>query len=181
VDKNGDEILVGRAKAGSESAFAELVRNYREKAVHIAWGITGDEQVAEDISQESFIKIYRSLKNFREESKFSTWFYRIVVNLAVDYQRRKKLRSYIPLMKIREPVEPRNPALELKAGEFNRVVQNVLERLSAKQRAVFELKNFQGMALDEIARIMKCRTGTVKSHLFRAVEKMRKELQDRET
>jgi RNA polymerase sigma-70 factor (ECF subfamily) len=179
-----DEALVTSAQQGDRRSFEELVERHKHKAYHIAFDFARDREEAKDLSQEAFLKAFTNLKNFDGRSSFYTWFYRILVNLCLDYKRRQKRR---PTDEFDETVEhqvepsheprmPMSPDQRVFAGEFSRKVGVALDALPAKQRTAFILKNHQGLSIKEIAEMMQTAEGTVKVHLHRAVTSLRQRL-----
>jgi RNA polymerase sigma-70 factor (ECF subfamily) len=179
-----DEELVASAQKGDRRAFEELVERHKHKAYHIAFDFSRDREEAKDLSQEAFLKAFTNLNNFDGRSSFYTWFYRILVNLCLDYKRRQKRR---PTDEFDETVErqvepsheprmPMSPDQHVFAGQFSRKVGVALEALPAKQRTAFILKNHQGLSIREIAEMMQTAEGTVKVHLHRAVTSLRQRL-----
>lgn len=179
-----DEELVASAQSGDRRAFEELVERHKQKAYHIAFDFARDREEAKDLSQEAFLKAFVNLKNFDGRSSFYTWFYRILVNLCLDFKRRQK-RSPTDsfdetvenhLEPSHEPGSPRRPEQEVVAAQFSRRIGEALEALPAKQRTAFILKNHQGLSIREIAELMETAEGTVKVHLHRAVTALRHSL-----
>jgi len=181
---SGDEALVALARQGERRAFEELVERHQQKAYHIAFGFARNREDAKDLSQEAFLKAFSYLKNFDGRSSFYTWFYRIVVNVCLDYKRRNKRgpadefdESVVKDMEpSHEIAQPRTPEQSVLAGQIARKVDAALETLPAKQRAAFILKNHQGLSIKEIAETMETAEGTVKVHLHRAVTALRRSL-----
>lgn len=179
-----DEELVASAQRGDRRAFEELVERHKQKAYHIAFGFARDREDAKDLSQDAFLKAFANLKNFDGRSSFYTWFYRILVNLCLDYKRRQKrapadefdetLEQQVEPS--HEPKTPRAPEQHVLAGQISRQVGRALEALPAKQRTVFILRNQQGLSIKEIAETMDTAEGTVKVHLHRAVMALRQSL-----
>lgn len=181
---SGDEELVLSARRGDRRAFEALVERHEKKAYHIAFDFTRDREDAKDLSQEAFLKAFINLKNFDGRSSFYTWFYRILVNLCLDYKRRKKRA---PADEFDETVEsqvepshqsdkPRPPDQQVLARQISLRVGEALEQLPARQRTAFVLKNHQGLSIREIAELMETAEGTVKVHLHRAVTALRQRL-----
>lgn len=180
----GDEELVTLAQQGDRRAFEELVERHKQKAYYIAFDFSRDREDAKDLSQEAFLKAFTHLKNFDGRSSFYTWFYRILVNLCLDYKRRQKravtdsfdenLESHMDPS--HETQKPRAPDQQALAGQFSRRVGEALEALPARQRTAFILKNHQGLSIKEIAELMETAEGTVKVHLHRAVVALRQSL-----
>ena len=181
---SGDEELVALAQRGDRRAFEELVERHRQQAYHIAFGFARDREDAKDLSQEAFLKAFTYLKKFDGRSSFYTWFYRIVVNVCLDYKRRSKRTAADEfdesvenqLEPSHEPAKPRSPDQHVLAGQISRKVEAALQTLPAKQRTAFILKNHQGLSIKEIAETMETAEGTVKVHLHRAVTALRQSL-----
>lgn len=179
-----DEELVASAQKGERRAFEELVERHKQKAYHIAFGFARDREDAKDLSQDAFLKAFANLKNFDGRSSFYTWFYRILVNLCLDYKRRQKRAPADEFDETvehqmdpsHEPKTARTPDQHVLAGQFSRKVGSALEALPAKQRTVFILRNHQGLSIKEIAETMETAEGTVKVHLHRAVTALRQSL-----
>ena len=183
---SGDEELVALAQQGDRRAFEELIERHKQKAYHIAFGFARDREEAKDLSQEAFLKAFTYLKNFDGRSSFYTWFYRIVVNVCLDYKRRAK-RTYAgefdetienQMEPSHNPSTPLAPEQHVLAGQLSRKVDAALQTLPAKQRTAFILKNHQGLSIREIAETMETAEGTVKVHLHRAVTTLRRSLAD---
>ena len=179
-----DEELVAWAQKGDRRAFEELVERHKQKAYHIAFDFARDREEAKDLSQEAFLKAFTHLNSFDGRSSFYTWFYRILVNLCLDYKRRHKRG---PVDEFDETVEqriepshatanPRAPEQHVLAGQLSEKVGRALEALPAKQRTVFILRNHQGLSIKEIAETLQTAEGTVKVHLHRAVAALRRSL-----
>jgi len=180
----GDDELVTSAQQGERDAFEVLVDRYKQKAYRIAFDFTRDREEAKDLSQEAFLQAFSHLGGFDRRSSFYTWFYRILVNLCLDARRRRlrvtwesldeKTEKGGGLEKIANPGA--SPDQEAMRGEISRKIGEALETLPPKQRAVFLLKNHQGLSISEIAAIMKTAEGTIKAHLHRAVMSLRERL-----
>ena len=181
---SGDEELVALAQQGDRRAFEELIDRHKQKAYHIAFGFARDREEAKDLSQEAFLKAYTYLKSFDGRSSFYTWFYRIVVNVCLDYKRRTKRTSAgefderieNQMEPSHNPARPLAPEQQVLAGQLARKVDAALQNLPAKQRTAFILKNHQGLSIREIAETMETAEGTVKVHLHRAVTALRQSL-----
>jgi RNA polymerase sigma-70 factor, ECF subfamily len=179
----GDEDLVALARNGDHRAFEELVERHKQKAYRIAFDFARDREEAKDLSQEAFLRAYTHLGNFDGRSSFYTWFYRILVNVCLDYKRRKK-RTFAEEFNetIENQVEPSqvskppSPDQQVLAGQLSRKVGIALQALPPKQRTAFILKNNQGLSIKEIAEMMQTAEGTVKVHLHRAVTALRQTL-----
>ena len=182
--KDGDRELIERVKKGESSAFRELVERYKRQAYYVAFDFMGSHEDAEDISQEAFIKVYQSIRSFRGEAQFSTWLHRIVVNLCISEKRKKSSKDMeyygdtLPeeMHHAHDSDSPDHPESALQSTKIQQHIQEALDRLPAKQRTVFVLRFYQDMPLKEIGRVLKLSEGTVKSHLFRTLRKLREYL-----
>jgi RNA polymerase sigma-70 factor (ECF subfamily) len=172
--------LVRRLKAGDERAFEELVAEYRERVHRIAWRFLRDDEGAEDVAQEAFVKVYKNIRRFEERSSLYTWIYRITVNLALNRLKRDRFRQMVPLGDmVRSDPSPRaDPARSAVSAEIAERIDEAIRSLPEKQRAVFTLKFHEGLSHKEIAAIVGCSEGTSKANYFHAVRKLRKLLGD---
>jgi RNA polymerase sigma-70 factor (ECF subfamily) len=182
--KPADDGLVALARDGDRRAFEELVERHKQKAYRIAFDFARDREQAKDLSQDAFLKAYTNLKNFDSRSSFYTWFYRILVNVCLDYKRRQqrnRSESYEEQIESGAELAHQSdgvpaPDQQAIAGQLSRRVGIALEALPAKQRTAFILKNHQGLSIKEIAATMQTAEGTVKVHLHRAVTALRQSL-----
>ena len=187
---DADELsLIRRAQEGDRSAFDALVRLYDQNVLRLALQVVGSPDEARDLYQEAFLKVYRSIGQFRQEAKFSTWLYRVVMNVCLDHLRRQKTRKEVPapqveegetefLQTVRDERPTVDPERATHSQEISRRIQLALERLNPRERLVFELKHYQGMKLRAIGDICKTTEQTVKNCLSRATQKLRIELGD---
>jgi RNA polymerase sigma-70 factor (ECF subfamily) len=178
TNKEADLALVRRAKKGDYRAFDLLVLKYQSRIVSIAFKFVNEIQLAEDISQEAFIKAYRSIDLFREESAFYTWLYRITANTAKNYlvSKGRRKESSISEMSISENEDffelPTNDSPEqiLMAQSLKDTIYDALSGLPEDTRTALSLREFEGFNYEEIAEIMNCPVGTVRSRIFRGRE-----------
>ena len=174
-----DEELVLRVQQGDKKAFDLLVIKYQHKIVQLVNRYTKDPSEAQDVAQETFIKAYRALATFRGESAFYTWLYRIAINTAKNFLMAKSRRSSNYEVDVQEAEQIENaPQLQgydtpeqlLLNDEILRTVNNAIDELPEEMRLVITLREMEGMSYEEIAQIMDCPVGTVRSRLFRARE-----------
>lgn len=178
TNKEADIALVRRAKKGDHRAFDLLVLKYQSRIVSIAFKFVKEIQLAEDISQEAFIKAYRSIDSFREESAFYTWLYRITANTAKNYlvskgRRKESSISEINIFENEDFFElPTNDSPEqiLMAQSLKDTIYDALSGLPEDTRTALSLREFEGLNYEEIAEIMNCPVGTVRSRIFRGRE-----------
>jgi len=187
MDAAQEQILLKRIRAGDDTGFEVLVKQHAERVTRLAWRLLGRREDAEDLAQEAFLRLHRALPKFRGESRVSTWLYRTVTRLAIDQMRRDRLRSRLFFSRATnddlDPVDlahdPRaNPARELLNQQAMRQLQVVLSTLTPRQRAIFILRHQEGLPIREIATLLDLGEGTVKSHLHRAVSRLRRDLAD---
>ena len=177
-----DDQLIRAAQAGDEEAFRMLMERYRNRAFGVAVGIVGDTDDALDVVQESFVKVYYSLKDFRFGSNFYTWFYRLLVNQAIDRWRKSSRSPSVPLDESRlsedeSPPEtgiyPKTPEDLVQNLELSAALSRAIGALPPYHRAVIVLREVDGLPYDEIAAVLKCSVGTVMSRLHYARAKLR--------
>ena len=173
--------LVRRVQAGETDAFEELVRAHEKTVYNLALRMTGNPQDAEDMAQEAFLKAYRSLPEFRGESKFSVWLYRIVSNVCTDHLRRQSRRPASSLTAEDEegdavqwdvPDESQSPERVLEQKLTREAVQKGLAALPEEQRQILLLREIRGLSYEEIGEILSLEPGTVKSRIFRARKRL---------
>src|SRR5690348_7770225 len=186
TSKADDAALVREAQHGNRAAFEELVRHYDQAVLRLALHLTGNEQEAQDIYQEAFLKAYRNIGSFRFECSFYTWIYRIVTNLGLDHLRRKQVRkedqpvavdrqgeTFDLLEQLPDQRSGSNPERDLMRRELNSAIARALEKLTPRERIVFELKHYQGLKLRTIGEMLNTTEETAKNTLFRATQKLR--------
>lgn len=163
-----DFSLVKRFIDGDESVFAVLVQRHKEKVRNIIYLTMSSSNMVDDVAQDVFLTVYRNLNNFRFESQFTTWLYRITVNKCKDYMRKIKLRNiFTPINDAENKAdETANP----EGSDISGIVQRAIARLPEKLRVPLLLKDIEGMSYQEISETIECEIGTVKSRIFRARE-----------
>jgi RNA polymerase sigma-70 factor (ECF subfamily) len=179
VDSFDDEKLIFEAKKGNLFSFEKLVKRYQKKIYYLAYRMTKDHDAADDIAQETFIKAYYSLQKFKEGYGFFPWIYRICMNLSINYLKRRKFvisESMISPQMERKEAVGFNP-LDILIKEEKRIkIENAIEKLPPPFKAVFVLKIYEDLSYEDIARALNISKGTVMSRLFRARERLIKEL-----
>ena len=182
-----DLELIKEIKGGDKTAFKKLVDKYKKRAYSIICSIVNDKEESKDILQEAFVRTFYSIRSFREDSSFYSWFYRIVMNLCKDHIRRKPRALYSIDQTIEDSSGNEFKSIELKdnkedpahrsvSKEMGYMIQIALLRLPARQRMVFVLKWTRGLSLQEISDSLGLNISTCKVHLFRAMRALRKEL-----
>jgi len=181
-----DSLLIREAQRGNRAAFEELVRQYDQAVLRLALHLTGSEQDAQDIYQEAFLKAYRHVGNFRFECSFYTWIYRIVTNLCLDHLRKRQTRREDPAVATDSSGEEydvlaqapdgrpgADPQRGLLRRELGGKIAQALDKLTPRERMVFELKHYQGLKLRTIGEMLNTTEETAKNTLFRATQKLR--------
>jgi RNA polymerase sigma-70 factor (ECF subfamily) len=180
-----DCFLVREAQRGNQAAFEQLVHTYDHAVLRLALRLTGSESDAQDIHQEAFLKVYKKLDGFRFESSFSTWIYRIVTNVCLDHMRRNRVRSKNNalevtgddvLQQLPDDRPGNNPEQQLLGEELSTQILRALQKLTPRERVVFDLKHFQGLKLRSVSEILDVSEGSVKTTFFRATKKLRFQL-----
>jgi len=187
MDNSQELLLLERIRAGDQAGFETLMRQHAPKVVGLATRLIGDRSEAEDLAQEAFLRLHRALPGFRGDSSIGTWLYRTTTRLAIDHLRRERIKRNLfffrrneedpdPLDTVPDPRS--NPGRDLHTKQAMARLRQAMEKLSARQRAVFVLRHHEGLPLQEIATLLGLETGTVKVHLHRAVTTLRAELAD---
>ncbi len=177
-----DEELVEACQDGESSAFDLLVARWEDKIRGAAYRILGSEDEARDAAQEAFLKAYRALPGFKREAQFSSWLYRIAVNLCRDRLRRRKGKNLVSLEALEEigPVlASREPGAQdlVEQLDVRRAVRQAIAELSEEQREVVILKEYQGLTFLEIAQALELPVSTVKTRLYRGLGQLRLRLE----
>lgn len=181
-----DDAMITAFKEGDQNAFQELVQKYEQRVYNHCMRMVNDEVESYDLTQEVFLKVFRKIQNYQHTYSFYTWLYRITVNCCIDYLRRKKrMVNSISLSHNygetgsepgREQDIPDNtfvPDTHAENAELSEVLKGAIGQLSEKLRAIVVLKEIEGFSYEEIAEVLGCSRGTVKSRLFRAREKLK--------
>jgi RNA polymerase sigma-70 factor (ECF subfamily) len=182
-----DAAAVAQVLAGDQDAFRVLVDRHSRNVFRLAYRMTGSEQDAEDVVQETFLRAYRKLGQFESRANFGTWLYRVTVNCALDYlrlrERRDKGIQAAPASSsdgqetadaaLTAPTGEPSPERVVLGAELGRKLASALAELSPHERTAFVLRHFEGMSIEEIARILGLRQGATKNTVFRAVKKLR--------
>lgn len=179
-----DKDLVEKTSQGDLAAFRAIVDEHKKTVFRLAFDMTGNRHDAEDISQEVFLKAFRSLGRFRGESKMSTWLYRITVNACYDHRSKKAWTSMKPTDSLEEkngnPLfhehASHNPQTSAESRDIQGHIDRALEKLTARERSIFVMRHYSDLSLKEIAAVLKISEGTVKSMLFRALKRLQHEL-----
>jgi RNA polymerase sigma-70 factor (ECF subfamily) len=187
-EADADVDIVRQVQAGDVAAFDRLIEKYRERVFGIVYNMTSNREDAADLTQDAFIKAFQSIHRFSGQSSFFTWLYRIAVNSTLSHLRKAKLRSFFSLERVdaEEPVSKEIiDALTDKTGadrdayvrELQEKLNDAMQKLSIKHRTVVTLFEIDGLSHQEIADVMECSVGTVRSRLHYAKQLLQSELQ----
>jgi RNA polymerase sigma-70 factor (ECF subfamily) len=186
MNKAEDRQLIEQIKQGEKEAFRELVEKYKKPLYYYCFRLCRNHADAEDLSQDVFIKVYQRIEQFREESKIQTWIYRIASNAFIDKKRRKVFlisetdrfdaESQSNTIEIHSQENDIKPDRQAESSLIQKHIDMAMQKLSEKEKTAFILKHYEGLAIKEIAAIFKTSDGTVKSHLFRAIQKLQSAL-----
>ena len=176
-NKSIDLGLVKRVKAGDYQAFDLLVLKYQSRLISTAFKYVKDIQIAEDITQESLIKSFKSINSFREDSSFYTWVYRITVNTAKNFLISKKRKDELLQTDLSEEgsidiesVNTDTPGEIFDATELQSIITSTLNQLGEETKTALTLREFEGLSYEQIAEVINCPVGTVRSRIFRGRE-----------
>src|SRR6266576_471145 len=181
-------VLVKRARQGDLEAYDELVRRYQERIYATIYHMTANHEDANDLAQEAFIKGFQALKSFKGGSSFYTWVYRIAVNKTINFLKQRKNKAQMSLDDLdfnaeHDPdlvalISEKTPRREINLAELQEKLNTAMQKLSEPHRLVVTLHDVQGMSHEEIAKIMGCNIGTVRSRLFYARQQLQAYLSD---
>ncbi len=175
-----DADIIEQARKGSEDAFERLVLEYHDRLMGLLMRTARDPLLAQELEQQTWIKVWKNLPRFKGDSSFFTWLYSVAVRTALDYFRRVKRLSEVEYMdQLDTPgngAELYRPDRDVMNTELQQQCEQAMNRLSEKLRMVLVLRELEGLSYKEIARIMKCREGTVMSRLYNARKKMQQML-----
>ena len=180
-----DQELIDRTLAGDGGAYGILVERFQRRIYRIAFAIVRDESEADVVTQDVFVQAYTNLGRFEGRAGLETWLTRIAINRSRDSLRRRK---FVSLFIVRgdddesetmiEPVDDRpDPERQLMSGQLRVAIQRAEKKLSSQQKVIFRLRHYENLSLEEIADHLGLNAGTVRAHLFRAIHKVRKELE----
>ncbi len=183
--EENDAGIVAQVLGGDRDAFRVLVERHSHSLFRLAYRMTGNEQDAEDVVQETLIRAYRRLNKFESRSSFGTWLYRIAVNCSLDFSRKRRQveeHQLEPNPDMPDPLsalpadEPSAERLVMSA-EVRRKVEATMQELTEKEKAAFVLRHFEGLSIEEVASTMGLRANAAKNNIFRAVQKLRRALE----
>ncbi len=186
-----EQELIRSAQAGNAVAFEQLIEEHQKRIFSIAYRIAGNPEDAADMAQEVLVKIFRNLKNFRGDSKFSTWLYRVATTTCLDEQKRQRRHTAYSLDETLETedgslaVDPVDtgptPEESMERKAVRQAIHQAIGKLKEEHKKVILLREVQGLSYEEIAKILNCSEGTIKSRINRARDSLKKFLlQNRE-
>ncbi|HEU5078192.1 MAG TPA: sigma-70 family RNA polymerase sigma factor [Opitutaceae bacterium] len=186
-EADSDWTIVQAVQGGAVAAFDQLILKYRERVYGVIYNMTSNREDAADLTQDAFIKAFQSIHRFQGQSSFFTWLYRIAVNSTLTHLRKAKLRSFFSFEKISEEdksaevlaqlTDKTGADRELFVKELQEKLNEAMQKLSIKHRTVVTLFEIDGMSHEEIAEVMNCSVGTVRSRLHYAKQLLQSELQ----
>lgn len=179
--------IINKLKQGNESAFKELVENYRGMVVNTCFGLLHNMEDAEDVAQDVFIEVFRSVENFRADSKISTWLYRIAVNRSLNFirdnKKRKWFQSFDDVMESKKEIlneliyqSADDPGSELENSQRALLLHEAIDSLPENQRVAFTLSKYEDLAYKEISEVMNLSVSSVESLIHRAKKNLQKKL-----
>lgn len=185
---NQEQTIILKAQNGDKRAFEELIHKYDKKVMAMAFSFHCNKDDAKDVFQEVFFRAFRSINSFRSESEFSTWLYRISINVCLSYKSKKARKKEVSIDS--EIMNNENESLtfsefivgkdstdkKILNSELSEIMNRAVNKLPAKQKTAFILKHYQEYKISEIAKIVNCSEGAVKRYLFLAIRKLRKQL-----
>jgi len=173
--------LVKKSQLGDKNAFEELVRRHQELVFSLAYKLTGNRELANDVAQEAFIRAWKAIQKFRGDSTFSTWIYRITVNTAWTLRKKAKKHYSLNIEETQEPVvidEKKDPEFLAINSDLSSVLKKALDQIPVDQRIIVELKNIEGRSHKEIAEYLDISVTAAKVRLHRAHQKLRNILEE---
>ena len=187
VSNHSDEIsnseLVRKSQLGDKAAFEQLVIRHQDLVFSLAYKLTGNREMANDVAQEAFIRAWKAIEKFRGDSTFSTWIYRITVNTAWTLRKKAKKHNTLNIDDTYEPIvidEKKDPELVAINSDLSSVLINALDKIPIEQRIIVELKNIEGRSHKEIADYLDISVTAAKVRLHRAHQKLRQILEEAE-
>lgn len=178
-----DEELVARSKTGDTESFNQLVRRWERPIYALAYRTLGREEDARDVTQETFLRAFRALSGFKGDAKFSSWLYRIALNLCRDWMRKERRAPLVPVpegVEVEDMAAERGPSESVEdlaaRAEIGREVARAMAHLPPEQRQAIILKEYHGLTFQEIADLMRCPLSTVKTRVYQGLSTLRKQL-----
>jgi len=177
MSKDNELELLEQARQGNSGAYRVLVERHMRQAYNLAFSCVNDHASAEDIAQEAFIRAHCALPNFRGDAGFGTWLYRIVTNLSLNKVKQRTLLTEREVAMAAIPAVQSGAEDEAHRADLRTHLERALHELPTMQRAVVILRHLDGLSTTQVSRILGCSEGTVKTHLFRGLKKLRQKLE----
>ena len=180
-DEISNAELVRKSQFGDKTAFEQLVTRHQDLVFSLAYKLTGNREMANDVAQEAFIRAWKAIEKFRGDSTFSTWIYRITVNTAWTLRKKAKKHNTLNIDDTYEPIvidEKKDPELVAINSDLSSVLVNALDKIPIEQRIIVELKNIEGRSHKEIAEYLDISVTAAKVRLHRAHQKLRQILEE---
>lgn len=171
-----EQLLIREAQDGNRTAFRSLVERHMKQAYNIAYGFMHDPDTARDVVQDALVRAHQALPGFRGDAEFATWLHRIVTNVALNHLRARNSRAHREVRVDDLDGQGNGSEMDLHAGQLRDHVERALHQLPALQRSVVILRHIDGLSTREVSAILQCSEGTVKTHLFRGMKKLRRSL-----
>lgn len=180
MNQKSDQELVQEVRNGDRRAFTELMRKYQERVYWVVRRIVGDHDDADEVTQETFVKAYVGLGDFRGDASFYTWIYRIAVNLSLNTIRKRQVLNYLRDSSVLSRLLPlgEDPVREVEFRDLQSRLEKAVAQLPEKQRAVFVLRHYEEMPYEEISQVLKTSVGGLKANYFHALKKVQQYLKD---
>ena len=181
-----DLAVVARVKAGDHDAFRHLVERHSRSVFRLAYRLTGHEQDAEDVVQETFLRAFREIRRFEARSSFATWLYRITVNCSHDLLRQRPRAGTRPSLddpdlrvaaELADSSAAADPMRELTSRRIDERVRAAMDALSGQERSAFVMRHYEGLSIEEIGGVLNLKASAAKHSIFRAVQKLRRSLE----
>ena len=181
-----DLAVVARVKAGDHDAFRHLVERHSRSVFRLAYRLTGHEQDAEDVVQETFLRAFREIRRFEARSSFATWLYRITVNCSHDLLRQRPRAGTRPSLddpdlrvaaELADQSAAADPMRELTSRRIDERVRAAMAGLSGQERSAFVMRHYEGLSIEEIGGVLNLKASAAKHSIFRAVQKLRRSLE----
>lgn len=169
-----DLELIDEFRRGEIACFSELVRRYQQKVYWIARRVVGTHEDADDVVQDVFVRVYEALSDFRAESGFFTWMYRITVNVSLNALRKKRVKSFLRYDEMEEELESADDRSDTHVlqKEYQSILEQAIDRLPPKQKMVFMMRYYEEIPYDEMAKMLNKSVGGLKANYFHALKKI---------
>ena len=181
-----EKLLVKKSQSGDVESFELLISSYDKRAYNIAYRVMGNEEDAKDMAQEALLRVFKSIKDFKGQSSFSTWLYRIVTNVCLDELRRRKNEKYVSMdstiqtdsgeLHMELCSDKETPEIVYERVEQRELIKRAISELNEDYKSVIVLRDIQGFSYEEISNMLDCSLGTVKSRINRARNMLREKL-----